>query len=459
MSLRAKLFDLWMKKRPKTLSPMKIIAVVFAGIILLGALLLTLPAASRTGVSCGFRPALFTATSATCVTGLVLYDTYTQWSGFGQLVIISLIQIGGLGFMSAATMFIFFLRKRIGLKQRLVMAQALSVSDMDGIVHLQKTVLKGSFAIEGIGAAILFLRFLPECGFGKALKWGVFHSISAFCNAGFDIFGCITPGASLMEFQSDPVVLLTLGALVVIGGLGFLVWQDLAEHRSFGKCSVYTRLVLVTTLGLLVIGWAAICLLEWNNPDTLGPMSVGDKLVNGFFQSVTLRTAGFAAIDQALLTDSGKAASMILMLVGGSSGSTAGGLKTVTFVVLLLFLAARARGRSTVCVYKRTIPQSQVLDAMTLASLMMGLAYVGAIFISATSPILFIDALFESVSALATVGLTAGATGNLSIAAQFLIIVYMYFGRVGMLTISLGFLSGDRAEERFRYAQTNLLIG
>ena len=459
MSLRAKLFDLWMKKRPKTLSPMKIIAVVFAGIILLGALLLTLPAASRSGVSCGFRPALFTATSATCVTGLVLYDTYTQWSGFGQLVIISLIQIGGLGFMSAATMFIFFLRKRIGLKQRLVMAQALSISDMDGIVHLQKTVLKGSFAIEGIGAAILFVRFLPEFGWVLALKWGVFHSISAFCNAGFDIFGCITPGASLMEFQSDPVVLLTLGALVIVGGLGFLVWQDLAEHRAFHKCSVYTRLVLVTTLGLLVIGWAVICLLEWNNPDTLGSMSVVDKLLNGFFQSVTLRTAGFAAIDQALLTDSGKAASMILMLVGGASGSTAGGLKTVTFVVLLLFLAARARGRSTVCVYKRTIPQSQVLDAMTLASLMMGMAYVGAIFISATSPVLFIDALFESVSALATVGLTAGATGNLSIAAQFLIIVYMYFGRVGMLTISLGFLSGDRAEERFRYAQTNLLIG
>lgn len=459
MSLRARLFAIWLKKRPKNLSPMKTIAVVFAGMILLGALLLTLPAASRSGISCGFRPALFTATSATCVTGLVLYDTYTQWSGFGQFVIISLIQIGGLGFMSAATLFVFFLRKRIGLKQRLVMAQALSVSDMDGIVHLQKNVLKGSFAIEGIGAAILFVRFLPEYGFVNALKWGIFHSISAFCNAGFDIFGCITPGASLMEFQSDPVVLLTLSALVVIGGLGFLVWQDLAEHRSFGKCSVYTRLVLATTLGLLVVGWAVICLLEWNNPGTLGPMSAGDKLLNGLFQSVTLRTAGFVAIDQALMTDSGKAASMILMLVGGSSGSTAGGLKTVTFVVLMLFLAARARGRSTVCVYKRTIPQSQVLDAMTLASLMMGLAYVGAIFISATSPVSFIDALYESVSALATVGLTAGATTNLSIPAQFLIIVYMYFGRVGMLTISLGFLSGDRAEERFHYAQTNLLIG
>lgn len=459
MSLRARLFAIWMKKRPKNLSAMKIIAVVFACIILLGTALLMLPFASRSGVSCGFRPALFTATSATCVTGLALYDTYTQWSGFGQLVIISLIQIGGLGFMSAATLFVFFLRKRIGLKQRLVMAQALSVTDMDGIIRLQKTVLKGSFAIEGLGALILFVRFLPEHGFVNALKWGVFHSVSAFCNAGFDIFGCITPGASLMEFQSDPVVLLTLSALVIVGGLGFLVWQDLAENRSFRKCSVYTRLVLITSLGLLLAGWGVICLLEWNNPGTLGPMCVGDKLLNGFFQSVTLRTAGFVSIDQGLLTDSGKAASMILMLIGGSSGSTAGGLKTVTFVVLLLFLAARARGRSNVCVYKRTIPQSQVLDAMTIAFLMIGLAYLGGIFISATSGAAFIDALYESVSALATVGLTAGITGSLSIPAQFLIIVYMYFGRVGMLTISMGFLAGDRAEERFRYAETNLLIG
>ncbi len=459
MGFRARMFALWMKKRPKNLSAMKIIAVVFAGIILLGAVLLTLPAASRSGISCGFLPALFTATSATCVTGLVLHDTFTQWSGFGQIVLIALIQIGGLGFMSAATLFVFFLRRRIGLKQRLVMAQALSVSDMDGIVGLQKTVLKGSFAIEGIGAAILFFRFLPEFGPANALKWGVFHSISAFCNAGFDIFGCITPGASLLEFQSDPVVLLTLGALVVIGGMGFFVWQDLQKNRVFRKCSVYTRLVLVTTLGLLLLGWAVICLLEWNNPGTLGPLSVGDKLLNGLFQSVTLRTAGFAAIDQALLTDSGKAASIVLMLIGGSSGSTAGGLKTVTFMVLLLFLAARIRGRSTVCVYRRTIPQSQVLDAMTIAFVMVALALAGGIFISATSPIGFTDALYEAVSALATVGLTAGVTGSLSVPAQLLIILYMYFGRVGVLTISMAFLSGDQAEERFRYAQTNLLIG
>ena len=271
MTLRARMFAFWMKKRPKNLSAMKIIAIAFAGIILLGAALLTLPAASRSGVSCGFLPALFTATSATCVTGLTLYDTYTQWSGFGQVVIISLIQIGGLGFMSAATLFVFLLRKRIGLKQRLVMAQALSVGDMDGIVRLQKTVLKGSFAIEGIGALILFFRFLPEFGFGKALKWGIFHAISAFCNAGFDIFGCITPGASLMEFNSDPVVILTLGALVIVSGLGFLVWQEMMTRRSWKKFSVYTKLVLATTFWLLVIGWLCICLLEWNNPGTLGP--------------------------------------------------------------------------------------------------------------------------------------------------------------------------------------------
>ena len=459
MTLRAKLFAFWMKHRPKSLSATKIIAVTFAAIILIGAGLLTLPAASRSGVSGGFRPALFIATSATCVTGLSLFDTFSQWSGFGQAVIISLIQIGGLGFMSAATMMVFLLRRRISLKQRLVMAQSLSVSDMDGIVRLQIMVLKGSFLIEAIGALILFLRFLPEQGLSQALKWGVFHSISAFCNAGFDIFGSITPGSSVMEFQSDPIVLLTLGALVVVGGLGFLVWQEIMEKRSFKRFSVYTRLVLVTTGALLLSGWVLTCLLEWNNPGTLGPMSVSEKLLNGLFQSVTLRTAGFASIDQALLTEGGKAMSMVFMLIGGSSGSTAGGLKTVTFVVLFLFMATRARGRETVCVYKRTIPQGQVLDAMTIAFIMIVLAVFGGIFISVTSPIGFTDGLYEAVSALATVGLTAGVTGSLSIPAQLLIILYMYFGRVGVLTISMGFLTGDRAEERFRYAETNLLIG
>ena len=459
MSLRAKLYSYWMRSRPKSLSSTKVIALVFLAIILTGAMLLNLPAASRSGVSCGFRPALFTATSAACVTGLVLFDTWTQWSGFGQTVILCLIEIGGLGFMSAATLLIFLLRRRIGLKQRLVMAQALSVSDINGIVRLQRLVLAGSFTVEGLGALILFLRFLPEYGFTRALRWGIFHSVSAFCNAGFDIFGSLEPGSSLEVFQSDPVVLLTISALVIVGGLGFLVWQDTFTHRHLRSFSVYTKLVLAATAGLLLAGWILTAVLEWNNPLTLGAMNVGDKLLNAFFQSVTLRTAGFAAVNQAGLTDAGKAVCTMFMLIGGSSGSTAGGLKTVTFLVLILFVLTRSRGRDTVCAFRRTIPKGQVLDAMTIALIMVMLAMTGAIFISATSPIGFLDALFEAVSALGTVGLTAGATGQLSIPAQLLIIVYMYFGRVGVLTISLGFLSGSRGEERFRYAETSLLIG
>lgn len=456
---RKKIYRFFSEKRSRNLSATRVIALVFVGIILLGALLLTLPVSSRSGVSCGFRPALFTATSATCVTGLVLYDTWTQWSGFGQVVIISLIQIGGLGFMSIATLVVFMLRRKIGLKQRMVMAQALSLNDMEGVVRLQKWVLIGSLSIEALGALILTLRFLPEYGFPTALKWGVFHAISAFCNAGFDIFGCITPGVSLAEFQSDPIVLLTLSGLIIVGGLGFLVWEEVITVRRFKKLSVYTRLVLVTTGVLLLFGTGAIALLEWNNPDTIGGMSVFDKLLNSFFQSVTSRTAGFAAIDQAVLTDAGKGVTMALMLVGGSSGSTAGGVKTVTMVVLLLFIWARARGKGSVCVYKRTIPKSQVMNAMTIVAILVGLAVFGGIFISATSPVSFTDALYESVSALATVGTTAGATGKLSVAAQILIILYMYFGRVGVLTISLGFLMGREEEQRFQYAHTNLLIG
>jgi len=446
-------------KKSRALSPTKIIAVTFAAIILTGALLLMLPVASRSGISCGFRPALFTATSATCVTGLVLYDTWTQWSGFGQTVIITLIEIGGLGFMSAASLVIFLLRRKIGLKQRLVMAQALSLTDMEGVVRLQKVVLFGSLGIQSVGALILFLRFLPEYGGLTALKWGVFHSISAFCNAGFDIFGVLNPGVSLVEFNSDPVVLLTLSSLVVVGGLGFLVWQEIVTVRKFRDFSVYSKLVLVMSGALLMIGTVLFCLLEWNNPGTLGEMPVGDKLLNGFFQSVTVRTAGFASVDQGKLTDASKAVSMVLMFIGGSSGSTAGGAKTVTVLVLFLFLAARARGRKRVSIFKRTIPNSQVMDAMTITALLVWLAIFGAVFISATSPVSFVDAAFEAVSALATVGITAGVTTSLSIPAQILMIIYMYFGRVGILTISLGFLMGKKAEERFRYAFTDVLIG
>lgn len=441
------------------LSSTQIIALTFLVIILLGTVLLALPAASRSGVSCGFRPALFTATSATCVTGLVLFDTWTQWSGFGQAVILCLIEIGGLGFMSAASFFIFLLRRKVGLKQRMVMAQALSLDEMEGVVRLQKWVLFGSIGIQLAGAAVLTLRFWPDYGPRRAVCWGIFHAVSAFCNAGFDIFGSIAPGQSLIPFQTDPVVCVTLMVLIVVGGLGFLVWEEVVRVHSWKKFSVYTKLVLLATLVLILLGAALTCALEWNNPDTLGGMTVPQKILNGFFQSVTLRTAGFAAIDQGKLTQAGKGMSIVLMLIGGSSGSTAGGVKTVTMVVLLLFLCSRARGRESVHAFRRTIPDNKVMDAMTIVSIVVALGIMGAIFICATSPVGFTDALFEAVSALATVGLTAGATGSLSVPAQILIIIYMYFGRVGVLTISLGFLMGNRAEERFRYAQTNLLIG
>ena len=449
----------WFNLALTRLGTTRIIALTFLVIIFAGTALLMIPWATRDGLGCGFTSALFTATSATCVTGLVMYDTWTQFTFFGQVVILCLIQVGGLGFMSAASIFMFLLRGKVSMKQRLLMAQALSVDDFSGVIRLQKIVLGGSFLIEGIGAMILFFRFLPEHGALRAAWWGVFHSVSAFCNAGFDIFGYEDPGMSLIPYNSDPVVCLTLGALVVVGGLGFFVWEELLRKRSFKTLGVYSKLVLIITVSLLAGGTAAILLTEWNNSATLGSMSGEDKLLNAFFQSITVRTAGFAAVDQAALTDSGKIVSVLLMLIGGSSGSTAGGMKTVTLMVMILFVWARARGRETVSVFKRTIPNSQILDAMTITVIMAGLAVFGGLFISAVSGFSFVDGLYEAASAIATVGLSAAGSTNLNLVCKYLIIIYMYFGRVGILTISLGFLGADRVRERFRYAETKLLIG
>jgi trk system potassium uptake protein TrkH len=421
--------------------------------------LLSLPISSRSGESSGFLTALFTATSATCVTGLVLVDTWTQWSGFGQGVILAMIEIGGLGFMSAAAIVVFLLRRRVGLKQRLLMAQAISAPDMEGVVRLQKWVLFGSLGIQAVGALILFLRFLPQFGPSQAAIWGVFHSISAFCNAGFDIFGKLAPGQSVIIFNNDPVILCTLAGLVILSSLGFFVWEDVATKRCWKKLNVYTKLVLLATGALILGGAVLILLLEWNNPATLGEMPFWQKLLNAFFQSVTLRTAGFSGVDQAALTDGGKLVSLVLMFIGGSSGSTAGGVKTVTMVVLLLFVWNRMRGRETVCVFKRTIPKDKVMDAMTIISVVMVLALAGGCVLCAESGFSFSDAMYETVSALATVGLSSGGSGNMGFLGKCLIILYMYFGRVGVLTLSLGFLMGNKAQERFRYAETNLLIG
>ena len=456
MSLKRKLLQSWMKRRRLKLSPTQVIALVFLCIIVMGTILLMLPVAS-TGEPASFRDALFTATSATCVTGLVAGDTGSMWTGFGQIVIITMIEIGGLGFMSAAALVIFLFKKKVGLRQRMVIAQALSLDDMESVVRIQKLVLTGSVTIQLSGAAILFVRFLTlGQKVGTALKWGLFHAISGFCNAGFDIFGT---GDSLIGYQSDPFILITLMVLIVVGGLGFIVWEELVRVRKVKNFSVYTKLVLLATLGLLVSGTVFFALLEWNNAGTIGNMGFGDKLLNSAFQSVSWRTAGFAAVDQGAMTDGTKAIGAVFMLIGGSSGSTAGGIKTVTILLLILFLVSRARGKSTVNVFKRSIAREKVLDAMTISGIVIMLCMAGAIFICTTSPVNFVDSLYESASALGTSGLTANVTPLLSVPAQYMIILFMYFGRVGVLTLSLGFLLGDKAEERFKYAQTNILIG
>ena len=462
MSFRGNLRKMRSRGRTNRLPNPRIIAVVFALIILAGTGLLLLPVASRDGQCCGLMKALFTATSATCVTGLVLADTYVQWSGFGQAVIITLIQVGGLGFMSIVSLFAFSLRKPVGIKQRLLLAQGLSLDSVEGIVTLQKHVLKGTFLLESAGALIFFFRFLPDYGVSNALKWGIFHSISAFCNAGFDIFGVLLPGSSLSLFQTDPVVNLTVMLLVQFGGLGFFVWEDLLQalsRRSFRKLSVYTKLVLWSNTILFVLGTVLTCLLEWNNPDTLGAMTWSQKILAGAFQSTTLRTAGFAALDQGALLTPTKALSVVFMLIGGSSGSTAGGIKTVTAAVLMLSVVSAARGKERVHAFKRTIPDRQIRDAVALTLMVLMLCFFGAVFVSANSHIAFVDAIFETASALGTVGITANVTPMLSVASWILLIVFMYFGRVGLMTISLGFLTADQAEERFRYAETKLLIG
>ncbi|MCR5296210.1 MAG: potassium uptake protein, TrkH family [Clostridiales bacterium] len=437
----------------------RVMAFTFLGIILAGTLLLTLPAASRSGRSAGLLTAMFTATSATCVTGLVLADTYTQWSAFGQGVILMMIEVGGLGFMSAASLAYFTLRRKIGMRQQMVMAEAIGANSMSDVVQRQKRLMVRAFAIEGAGAVVLTGRFLLEYPFGQALKLGIFHSVSAFCNAGFDILGFRTPGASLADYHTDPVVCLTLSALVILGGLGFLVWDEVLSIRDPRRWSVYTKLVLITTGVLIFGGMTLFCVLEWNNPSTLGSLPIGRRLLAAFFQSMTLRTAGFAGVDQALLTPAGKAVSIFMMLIGGSSGSTAGGLKTVTFVVLLMFLWNRMRGRYTVSVFHRTISDDHVLNAITIFMLMVGLSFAGGAFICATSPVGFADGLYEAVSAIGTVGLSAGVTPRLRLPAQLMIMVFMYFGRVGVLTLSFGFLRKKPAGEKYRWANTELLIG
>ena len=457
--MKLKLIFARLEQRRKPDRAARVLMGFFLLVIALGSILLALPASSRNGESCGAMTAVFTATSATCVTGLSLVDTYTQWSALGQCVLLGLIQIGGLGYMAFVSVFYFVLRRRIGLRERLVLQQAMALDELAGVVRLVRLMLLGTFLVEGTGALILTARFWMEYPLKKALWMGVFHSISAFCNAGFDILGFLQPGASLAAFKGDTVINLTLLALIVIGGLGFFVWNDLLMWKKNHRLSVHTRLVLWTTGILLVGGTLAILALEWNNPGTLGSMPAGKKLLAAFFQAGTTRTAGFAAVNQGSLTGSGKLVSILLMLVGGSSGSTAGGIKTVSVALLFLMSCSVLRNRREVTLFGRRIAQEQISSAASIALLVTGLGLLGAVILSATNALPLGDCLYESVSAICTVGLSTGITAGLNLGSKLLLIVYMFFGRVGIMTISFAFMTKTPPDHAIRRPVARVLIG
>ena len=446
--------------RRRGLNATRVVAISFALIILAGALLLTLPVASRDGESAGFFTGLFTATSATCVTGLILADTWIQWSLFGQAVILAMIQLGGLGFMTVLTLVSFALHRRIGLSERLVMVSTFNLNDLDGVVRVVRHALMGTFLLEGIGAVVLAWRMIPEFGVLGGVWRGIFHSVSAFCNAGFDLLGGrFGAFSSVAGYNDDPVVLLTIAALIAIGGLGFFVWEDILRTRSFHRLSPYSKLVLAMTAALIFFGAVFFFVEEYANPAVFGEMPLGQKIYNSIFQSVTLRTAGFDAIGQGNLSDSSKAFSSIWMLIGGSSGSTAGGLKTVTAAVLLLTLRARLTGREQVTFRGRAVPYAQMLNAMTLV-LVMGLIFlVSSMVISTLEGLPYVDCAFEVASAMGTVGLTTGITPTLSMFSQSLLILLMYTGRIGLLSFSIALAVRHGRPAKLRYPEMNVMIG
>lgn len=446
--------------RRKNLNATRVVAGSFAAIIALGTALLNLPMASQSGQSPGVLTCLFTATSSTCVTGLVLVDTATQWSLFGQVVILAMIQMGGLGFITVMTLFSLLLRRKIGLSERLIMVSNFNLNNMSGVVRLVRYTLKWTFVFEGCGALLLMTRFIPAYGWLRGIWMGVFHSVSAFCNAGFDLLGQGAPFQSLTPFQGDPVVLFTIMALIVIGGIGFFVWTDIAQHRKDGRLSTYTRMVLLMTAGLILVGGGIILAVEFYNPETLGPMPLWKKVLNALFQSVTFRTAGFATMDQGALRDTTLALGCILMLIGGSSGSTAGGIKTGTVGVLFLSLRAGLKGSGTVTMGGRAISQRQQNNAMTLTMTATIVFVLGSMFLSLFDSLPFVSASFEVASALGTVGLTTGVTPNLSRLCRVFVTALMYLGRVGILSFSIAFASRKQVvDSKIKYPVTNVMIG
>lgn len=418
----------------KGLTATQSIAIGFALIILLGALLLMLPISNRSSEAIPFLNALFTAASATCVTGLVVYDTWTQFSFFGQLVILVLIQIGGLGFMTVAVLFSFALKKRIGLRERSFLIQAVNSLQLAGIVRLVKRILIGTLLFELAGAALLSVRFCPIFGYGKGIWYGLFHAVSAFCNAGFDLMGTLSPYSSLQSFSGDILVNLTIMALIVVGGIGFVVWSDIRDKGfAFRNYELHTKIILSSTAALIVGSAALFFATEYHG--AMEGMNLTQRVLASLFQAITPRTAGFNTINLGKLSESGTLLTMGLMFIGAAPGSAAGGIKISTFMVMVLALIAYIRGRDDVDVFHRRLEPAIVRRSFCSTLYYFLIVIAGVFVICLVQPLALRDVLFEALSAVGTVGLSTGITTSLSAVSRLVIILLMYSGRVGSLTV------------------------
>lgn len=437
------------------LTPPRILAFGFAGVILLGSFLLTLPAAARAGQGTSYLDALFTATSATCVTGLVVVDTGSHYSLFGQLVILSLIQVGGLGIMTMATLYALMIGKRITLRERLAIQESLGQFKVAGVVRLTRAIILITLVAEALGSLILFFRFLSDYRPAKALYFAVFHTVSAFNNAGFDLFG-----TSLMGYVGDPVVILTVSVLIITGGLGFtVVYELLGQFRQRHSLSLHSKVVLKTTVLLLVLGTVFIFLFEYRNPSTLASLDWKGKLLGAFFHSVTPRTAGFNSLPTGKLTQATLFLTILLMFIGGSPAGTAGGIKTSTFATILLAVWINIRGRTDLEIFRRRLPHEIVAKALVLMVLAMLLVGGMTLLLLLTEHWPFLDLAFETVSAFGTVGLSTGVTPSLSPMGKLVTILTMYAGRVGPLTLAMALAQQGQKPTDIRLPEERILIG
>lgn len=436
-----------MKKAKRKLSAWQFITLGYLVLILLGSLLLTTPFAARDGTWTSFLDALFTATSATCVTGLVVVDTFTHWSLLGQVIILLLIQIGGLGFMTVLTMVMVMLRKNVGLYQRQVIMQSVGNLNLSGSVALILRILRGTFLIEGAGAALLAVRFCGEFGLTTGLYYAVFHAVSAFCNAGFDLMGRRAPFSSLTHYVDDPLVCLTICALILLGGLGFLVWSDLLKCKWHVKrYTLHTRIALCATAVLVLV------------PTVLFHLYEGQGLLPSFFAAVTPRTAGFNTIDMSNMSSGSYFLTTILMFIGGNSGSTAGGMKVTTAVVILYCAFAGARRSEDIVVGGRQLDDGIVRESTAVLSAYLLLTCAGSLIIAGAEPYSLTQILLEVVSAIATVGLSTGITPTLTAVSRCTLIFLMFAGRLGVMTLAIAF-GQRRNPPPLRRPTDKILIG